>query len=241
MTTAQRSRLAFLCFVLAGVASFFPREASAQPAHLQWAEELVDNLALEDNEYDANPSFITWAGVNGATRYASRSYCNSFVTNLLMQAYGWTDDSIKAWFGVRGPNAGVYTATIDAEKGFSRIETLDQILPGDIMAISYPDGSSSSGHVVVVRSAPTYRAATAPIVAGTLQFAIDVVDSTRSPHGTVDTRIETDGTQHPGAGFGIMRLYTDNALNIVGHAWSPASGAPYRAEPTYHVAIGRLR
>jgi hypothetical protein len=119
--------------------------------------------------------------------------------------------------------------------------TVDRILPGDVITIRYPDGAVASGHVAIVRSAPTARASTDPIVSKTRQFDVQVVDSSRDPHGSLDTRVNPDGTWVMGAGFGVMRIYTDNALRIVGHTWSTTSGSDFRNQSSYPMAVGRLR
>jgi hypothetical protein len=212
-------------------------------AHLWWAERLVEHVAPENNAYVFGDPRVTWLGVAGAAGYSNRSVCNTFVCAVLRQAYGWTDDVFRRWFDVRRPSAARFVGAIKRGSGFVQRRVVDHITPGDIMAIRYPAGSTSSGHVVIVRSAAVRRESTAPVIAGTIQYDISVVDSTRSPHGVVsaaDTRIASDGTLHPGAGFGIMRLYADDSGIIVGHAWSRARGAPYRPEPEYSVAVGQL-
>lgn len=209
-------------------------------SHLWWAEDLVGHVVPKRNVYATGSPVVTWAGSGGAAEYSNRSVCNTFVVLLLQQAHGIDAHTMVAWLGTRWPRAPRLVTAIEAGDGFSWVRRVDQIRSGDVLSIRYPEGSSASGHVAIVRSAPVRVKARRPFVERTTQYEVAVVDSTRSPHGVDDTRVAFDGTRRGGAGFGRMRLYADDALNIVGHAWSPATGAPYRAEPEYHLAVGRL-
>jgi hypothetical protein len=239
MSTERPTRLAVLCLLLAGLTWFSPRSAAAQTAHLEWAEDLVSNVTPEDNEYDGTPSLITWAGVRGARRYRNRTYCATFLTALLRQAYGWTDEDLEGWLGSSSPYAVTYHDAIVAGDGFRRIRAVDDIRAGDIVAIRYPASESSTGHIAIVRRAPRRRIATAPFVPGTIQFELSIVDSTSTPHGPEDSRSRDDDT---GAGSGVMRLYANPLWNtLVGHSWSTTTSSVYYTTSQRSVVIGRLR
>jgi hypothetical protein len=242
MEKARYYPLAVVACAAFCVAMLLPAPAAAQADHLWWAEQLVSNVLPENNVYGGNPSYITWVGVDGSTQYANRTQCNNFLTHLLKRAYGWTDDDIVLWLGSTSPIATVYHDAIVDRNGFDRISTVDQIVPGDILAISYPDGAvtDASGHIAIVQSAAIPRVSTAPVISRTSQFEIWVADSSRATHGPLDTRLNLDGTSGTGAGFGVMRLYADNARRVVGHTWSTYSGSVYHDQSSYHVVIGRL-
>jgi hypothetical protein len=237
MTRTHPSRATVVAFAILCIATFVPRPAAADTEHLWWAEQLVNHVSRQNNEYNRDPERITWAGVNGSRKYTNRTQCNSFLTNVLQQAYGWTDDDFEEWLGARNPGSVTYYHAIVREDGFDRIFTVDDIAPGDIVAIRYARRAHRHGHVAIVQSAPMPREPTSPVISRTHQFDLRVVDSTESPHGSQDTRKGAD----TGAGFGVMRLYTNNALRIVGYTWSTSQGSEYRRRSSYPIAIGRLR
>lgn len=240
MANDRRCLSIVACVVLSSVVWLAPRAADAQPLHLTWAEELLDNLAPEDNEYDGSPAFITWAGVDGARRYSNRTQCATFLTELLKQAYGWTEDTFNDWLGRRSPNAATYYDAIVNENGFMRIDEIDEARAGDVLSLRYPSWESVSGHVAILSRAPVRRAATPPHVTGTLQFEVHVIDSSNFAHGTSDSRMSS-GKFDAGAGAGVMRLYTDSSRLVVGHTWSTAATAAYYPASLRQVVIGRLQ
>jgi hypothetical protein len=241
MTTPRRSLLAVILLSIIGIVTLSSRGAAAQPAHLVWAEDLLDNLSPALNTYEGGSTYITWAGVDGAAEYSNHTMCNSFVTNLLRNAYDLTESDVKAWLGAKSPLAAQYHDQIALQNGFDLIPTVDAIEGGDIIAIRYPEGGSVSGHVMVAEGPAVARAASSPIVAGTFQFEVPVMDSSSSGHGALDTRRQADGTYQRGAGAGTMRIYTDGDLNIVGYTWSTYSSSSYRAQSSYHLVVGRLQ
>jgi len=191
--------------------------ASADPVHLGWAEEIALNVSPRLNAYASAPSFIHWPGVQGATTYENRTKCASFVTLVLQQAYGWDGDDFKAWLKSTSPFATAYHEAIEDGNGFLVIQKLTDIQSGDLIAIDYPDGGEDTGHVMIAAGSPTLRRATVPLKADTTQYIIEVIDSTKDPHGSTDTRA---ATQDEGAGLGVFRLYANAAGTIVGYTWS---------------------
>lgn len=241
MASVRRRLLEIACLVLPGLAWMAPRTAAAHHVdHLRWAESLVDNISPENNEYNTSPSFISWAGVAGARRYANRTQCATLLTELLKRGYGFTDASLDDWLGSRSPSAAAYYDAIVAENGFERIHDLKDARAADIIAIRYPAGESSTGHVAILRRAPRGKLPVSPLVAGTLQFEVSVVDSTSTHHGSSDTRYPSGGRGVSGVGYGVMRLYTSTSDTIVGHTWSTAAVTAYYPTTVRQVAIGRL-
>lgn len=222
--------------------------------HLAWAQRLVDTVKPAANTYGA-PAHITWKTENGLPYSTNRSKCASLVSQLLVKAYG---DDFAGWLGCASPIAATYHDAIEVEDGFDLVESVHAIAAGDIIAIRYFDagctalscgvakGCTVSGHVAVVAAAPHARVATAPIVPGTQQFAVDVIDASSDIHGSSDTRHQADPghVDDQGVGRGTMRLYVDAAdpaHPVVGYTWSTWSGSVYRSSEARDLVIGRIR
>ncbi|KYF51933.1 hypothetical protein BE08_13605 [Sorangium cellulosum] len=229
---------------LAGLGLLAPRTAEGQsyeaPDHLYWADTLVNHIEPEDNEYGGGTTYVNWAGVGGATEYRSRSFCTSFVTHVLKQAYQLSTYDISMWFGSTSPNAIRYRDAIAGEIGFEQVLTVGEIEAGDIVAIVYPEGSTATGHVAIAAGAAAPRAAVYPYITGTIQYELAVLDSSTTGHGLTDTRRKADGTWHPGVGRGVMRLYANSYGAIVGHTWSVQSGSIYYSKRVRDIVIGRV-
>lgn len=217
-----------------------PAAADPPPAHLLWAEDLVMNVDPALNTYGSGPNYAFWAGYSGAMEYENRNVCSTFLTNILKQSYGWTTTDIKWWTGSNSPGAALWHDIIEDENGFVRLTQIADIEAGDVIAIRYPEGSATTGHVATVRGPAVVRIATLPVVPGTTQYEVPIVDSSSSGHGPTDTRHEPDGTWHKGAGFGVMRLYTDDSGEIVGHTWSTYTGSIFYDQSGRHLVVGRL-
>ncbi len=231
--------------VLSGLSLLAPLPAEGQsagePIHFRWADTLVTHIAPENNEYGSGTSYVQWAGIEGATAYRSRSLCASFVTHVLKRAYDLSSYDMTTWFGSTSPNAVLYHDRIINEVGFEQVLTVSQIEEGDIIAIEYPWGNTASGHVAIAAGPAVLRSATYPLVAGTSQYALAVLDASTTGHGTTDTRHNADGSWHAGVGRGVMRLYASSTTGaIAGHAWSTQPGSTYYAKQTRDIAIGRV-
>ncbi|MGK4000503.1 hypothetical protein [Sorangium sp. So ce1024] len=183
---------------------------------------------------------MSWAGVAGARRYMNRTQCATFLTGLLKQSYGWSESTFSGWMGSRSPTAAAYYDAIVAEDGFDRIHDLNDARAGDIIALRYPAGESSTGHVAILRRAPRVKLPVLPFVVGTFQYEVSVVDSTNTHHGPSDSRMSSGGRGATGAGYGVMRIYTNTSGAIVGHTWSTATTTTYYPTTQRKIAIGRL-
>jgi hypothetical protein len=255
----QSRHLRILAPLLSGaaLAAFFTGSAAGgapTPKHLAWAERLVATVTPAANEY-GDPAQITWKTKNGLDHSTNTSKCASLLTRMMATAYG---EQFIGWLGCKSPNAATYHDAIEEEDGFVRVESIHDVMPGDIIAIRYFDagcvnvtcgsftGCQTSGHVAIVAARPAGRVATSPVVAGTTQFAVEVIDSSRDIHGVGDTRHEADllGADDEGVGRGTMRLYidtTDPAHPILGYTWSTWSGSVFHTSETRDLVIGRLR
>ncbi len=226
--------------------------AEAAPEHLDLAVELAETVKPSSNLYGGPPA-LSWAGENGLSYSKVVANCSTFATALLKKAYAV---DIKAWFGTTNPHAACYHDTIEVEDGFTLIESIKDVKPGDIVAIADLDagchitscgsysGCGSSGHVMLVTAAPVKRKASKPLISHTLQYTLEILDVTSSPHGDSDSRTDAgpNDSDDTGIGTGTIRLYVDTDdqdLPIVGHTWTTSTGSKYRPQAKRDLVIGR--
>jgi hypothetical protein len=210
------------------------------PKHLADAQTLVENISPGHNEYRHKECFIKWKGVDGATRYENRSDCSDFLALLVQHAYGVSGEQLKDWTGHQRPYASHWHDAIVAGSGFTQIIKLADAKPGDVLAVKFPPGLDDTGHVMLMADAAQGIEQKEPIAAGTRQWNVAVIDSTKSPHSD-DTRAAKDGgTAGQGVGRGVIRIYTDSAGAIAGYCWSDGSKAAFRAQSERNMVIGRL-
>lgn len=208
--------------------------------HLDWAITLVKGLQTENTSYKHKNGYVKWKVEDGADDYESHTDCSGFLTALLEKAYGFTPDFFKQWLGRRRPLAKTYHEAIINQHGFKLIHSIADVEPGDIIAVRYPDGTGSTGHIMVVSDIPQERKASGPKIKGTGQWEIAVIDSSESGHGNTDTRHREDGTYGAGAGEGILRLYTDRKGRVAGYTWSTFGNSEYYDQTVRSLVIGRL-
>jgi Concanavalin A-like lectin/glucanases superfamily/Thrombospondin type 3 repeat len=230
---------------------------AATVGHLTSAQLFVDNLAdvpfvmdnPDTNQWGSPPS-IDWVNFTGVTQGTSL-----FTLSLLHSDPTLTSTILKGWWGSKNPNSVIYYNQIVQENHFTRVWNIDDILPGDLHVINAID-QSNTGHLSIIEGCPVPLAVPInPVVADTTQYAVGVVDATRSAHGcaisalTADTRwvpnnpaipCSGGGITDTGAGRGTMRFYAispglQGAGTVTGYAWSLTSGSHY-----YDQASGRL-
>ncbi|WP_437307954.1 hypothetical protein [Sorangium sp. So ce388] len=233
----------------AGAAYVFQlhEDLPAPPAHLAGARSFVEHvvdtpfvLDSPDVNRFGTPSNIDWASFTGTTQGASL-----FALSLLHSDTTLTTSILRGWWGSTSPTSTSLYGHVVAGNHFRRILNVGEILPGDLLVINYTD--SSSGHTAIVDAYPAAIApAVEPVVSGTTQYSLRVIDSTSSAHGcstdprTADTRwVPTDptrscrgGSTDGGAGRGTMRLYAispglANAGDLTGYSWSLTAGAAH--------------
>ncbi len=228
-----------------GVASAAPttraqviRQMAPIPADLLWARRLVAEVAPPDNVYVTDTTIVRWAGVDGARRAVNRSVCSTFVDRVVEQAYGYPAPRVTAWLGLY---ARTIHQAIAQRRGFFPITAVAAIEPGDVMAIEYyDDDRPSTGHVMIVDHVPQPIQALAPLIPGTGQYTVAVIDSAMSGHGPTDTRAEKRGRWQTGIGRGLFRLYADAQGHIAGYSWSPTAGSTFYPPTIRDVLVGRL-
>jgi hypothetical protein len=211
---------------------------------LDWALMLVNGLAPENTSYRHKNISVKWKGIDGAADYESHADCSGFINALLKRADGLTDDTFELWLGIRRPLAKTYHDAITNQNKFKRVVLLKDAQPGDVIAVKYRPGDpentdNNTGHILLMANAPQPRKATAPLIPGTAQWEVTVIDQSRSGHGKTDTRHQPDGKFVSGLGQGVLRLYTDNSGKVVGYSWSTFATSEFHDQTDRHLVIGR--
>jgi hypothetical protein len=232
--TGMRSILPAILLLLA--ASPLP----SKPSHLKEAERIAHGIDAAHNGYAHKDCFIKWIGENGATQYENRTDCSDFLNLLLEHVYGKTAADFKQWTGHARPVATVWYDTIASEKSFKLVATVEDILPGDVIAVQYPPGGDDTGHIMLAAGLAVARQASKPLIDGAKQWELLVIDSSKSGHGKEDTRRQPDGTFARGVGEGTLRLYTGADGTIAGYAWSTLSVSKFVPVTEHKVIVGRL-
>lgn len=232
-----------------------PAGAADYLTHADWIDSMVTNTTSANNVYASNgTTIVTWSGVRGATEYRNYSACAPFVSTLVRTAYDMTDAQYRARTGSGSPSSAQYYNLITAGTNFTRIAQVADIQRGDILAMNYLPcaGQSASGHTMVAMGPAVRRTTdTAPIIAGTVQYDIEVGDSTSSPRAAVDaakrvytdTRNGVDGAPTSGVGIGTLRLYQDVATGkIAGYTWTVSAYSTYFSVASCRqFAAGRMK
>jgi len=241
--------LSCLVLVAAGACSSAPTQNAAPsptppfvvvPRHLELAESLLAEVSPADTNYQHKPVVVAWAGDAGHARAECRADCSGFVDAVLRRAYAISEKNREAPLGAKKrPLARTFHDAIADGRGFERVALADA-RPGDVLAIGFPAGAEDTGHVMFLASAPRPRDATAPLVDGTTQWDIDVLDSTGSPHGPTDTRFVRGGKARSGVGRGTIRVYANADGSLAGYAWSVSPASAFRAQDQRDAAIGRF-
>ncbi|BDI32430.1 hypothetical protein CCAX7_44810 [Capsulimonas corticalis] len=219
-------------------------DIAAPPKHLAQAEKLVDNLkGAQENVYGGGKRHIDWA----PDECAARTVCSSFMTLLLQHTYGWTSDAFQDKMHSTNPEAGDYHDAIVDRRGFKQVRHMSALRPGDILAVKYTDhhvssdGVEDTGHVMLVREAPVLMESKKPVIPGTQQYRVVIIDSSASGHGPTDTRAKPEGGFTGGIGSGTIRLYADASGEIEGYTWSNTTSSPYYTGPARDLVAGRLK
>lgn len=228
----------------------------AQPAdHLGAALQLLDEIttaqslgifADEDgvplNRYGGswnsatNASFIRFADVEGGVLPGNNTKCSPLVTHLLKEVYGrdWRqfsffDPILQTTKSVASPTPYQYIVLTKDGKGLSRIASLDDVLPGDLLHW-WQVGSTDSDHSMIIvgvnwasaKAYPTNHALSDPTLAGTTYYEVEVVDSSSGLHANDSRLVEINGveTHIAGIGTGTIGLLVNASKEIVGYTWS---------------------
>jgi NlpC/P60 family len=224
--------------ILLACATAIAGNAHAEPPpHVVAAQHVVDALDLSNTDYAHGQGTVDWSGT-----VASHTDCSGFIDHLLMHVDGYAPDDFKRWFGSRRPTARRYHDAIVEGRGFTSVAKVEDLLPGDLIAIKYITRQDNTGHVMLVVDAPRRITPSVPIVEGTTQWAITVIDSSESGHGPADTRHKhgSGGNDHDGLGRGEFRLYADKTGAVAGFAWSTAKASRFVPPADEHAVLGRF-
>ena len=206
-------------------------------ARVSAADALVDRLDLSNTDYAHGQGSVTWDGT-----VASHTDCSGFIDHLLAHVDGYSADDFKRWFGTRRPTAERYHDAIVEGRGFAPVAKIGELQPGDVIAIKYLTRHDNTGHIMLVVEPPRKISASVPLVDGTSQWVVTVIDSSESGHGPTDTRHKRgdDGRDHVGLGRGVVRLYANAQGEVAGFSWSTAKVSRYIAPQDEHVVLGRF-
>lgn len=213
-------------------------QAPTTPRHLSEARKLVQHLDLKNTNYEHGTPKVVWEGV-----CESHTDCSGFIDALLTRSYGYDADAFKRWFDSRRPSARRYHDAIAEQRGFVEIKSVASLLPGDLLAIKYLVQKENTGHVMLVADAPRRITPKEPLVAGSEQWQVAVIDSSHTGHGSTDTRHKkgADGKDHDGLGQGVFRIYSNGRGEVIGFAWSTLNASKFQQPQEEHLVIGRLK
>jgi hypothetical protein len=216
--------------------------ADGAPKHLRDAQVLVKHLDLANTSYRHGEGVVHWKGSEGSKRYESHTDCSGLLNHLLAHSYGYTRGDLAKWFGKKRPTADRYHDRIKAGTGFTKITHVKDIRPGDILAVKYLVARADTGHVMLVAGTPQKMQSSKPMVTGTEQWQVTIIDSSKSGHGPTDTRYRKgpSGKDHSGLGQGVLRLYVDKQGKVAGFSWSTLAVSKFQDPRDEHLVIGRL-
>ncbi len=216
---------------------FSEPRAGSVPKHLAVAQSLVQHLNLQDTDYEHGAGSVGFEGP-----FFSHTDCSGFIDHLLTFSYGVSQDDFRNWFGSGRPTARRYHDAIVEQKGFRLIEHVQDIRPGDLLAVKYLHRTDNTGHVMLAAGRAKQIAAKEPVLPGTIQWAVTIIDSSESGHGPTDTRHHQgpNGKDHDGLGEGVVRVYSDGSGNVVGFAWSTLKASKFKEADDEHLVVGRL-
>ena len=201
------------------------------------AYSLLNAVKPEDTSYIHKNNIISWGVDSKAVCHAD---CSGLISALLLHSKVFSEEQLNKNLGSNRPLAKHYHDAIIHQRGFKEITKIDEVRPGDIIAIKYPPGSGNSGHVMLIASLPMKRNPTEPIVKNSIQYEIEIIDSSSSGHGASDSRRFDSGKYREGLGKGVYRIFTDEKGLFIGHTWSVYPTSKYYEMTIRNLVIGRI-
>lgn len=201
------------------------------------ARALIKAVKPEDTSYIHKNNIISW-GIEG--KAVCHADCSGLINALLLQCKCFSEEQLTKNLGSNRPLAKHYHDAIIHHRGFKEITKIDEVRPGDIIAIKYPPGSGNTGHVMLVASLPLKRNPTEPLIKNSIQYEIEIIDSTSSGHGASDSRRIESGKYREGLGKGVYRLFSDDKGVFIGHTWSVYPTSKYYEMTVRNLVIGRI-
>lgn len=207
---------------------------------LEFAKSLVHDLDASDTSYRHRNEHVAWKGIRGAARTEAHADCSGLINALLEIAYGYDRKTFLEWLGRARPLAASYHDAISAHKRFESVTRVADAVPGDLIAIRYPEDSENSGHIALIAELARKRPRGRNDAANLDAWEVRVIDSSRSGHGKSDSRRRPDGSFGGGVGTGTMVIYTAADGSVAGYAWSDVPGSRFFAQAERDLVIGRL-
>jgi hypothetical protein len=233
----MKKNLLVLCFLFLFVFFAFAQEKTI----LYWGELLQKNTPADNTSYTHKTPIVKWKGINGASEYECRTDCSGLINQLIKQAYNIDDATFNKWMKKKKrAYAKDYYNQILKGNGFQGYSNIKDARPGDVIAIKFPKLMDDTGHIMLISEAPQKMEASAPLVEGTKQWKVKIIDETTGGHGTTDSRYVEGKKYRGGIGTGLFRIYTDNDGEIKGYTWSPEKGSTYQQADIRKVIIGRI-
>jgi hypothetical protein len=201
-------------------------QADPVPKHLTLARELVENIKPEDNRYRLGGFAVTFPGDVFSSKYSVNADCSGFVLALFDRA-GYRTQSRMSYldggYKRRRPASEDFVHSIEHGAGFQRILDVREARAGDVLAHAMTDAADklqagTTGHVLLINSVPRPIEPLAPVVEGTQQYEVSVIDTNEEWTGPDDTRLSDPANKVKGAGRGTLRLYADAEGQLVGFA-----------------------
>src|SRR5262245_40816160 len=196
------------------------------PRHLALARELVAHTSPDDNHYSAGGQFVSFPGDWVSNKYAVMADCSGFVLALFARARYSTESRmvfLRPSTRRRRPAAEDFEFSIENERGFKRVRDVSRIEPGDVLAHALLDLEdqrrlNTTGHVLLIDGHPRHVEPRSPIVDGTEQFELAIIDSSLEWAGPDDSRLADPSRKIRGLGRGTIRIYADANGELVGWA-----------------------
>lgn len=233
---------------------------------LDWARGWITEVKaqpsrLSENEYTASGTELE--RMSTGLKAKNRNVCGTLVTKLLQKSIGLDSNDFYQSFsknmdgceagtvdgeqkGTNSPNAAQYRYKIANCGGtgpikFTKRTTIGAVRSGDVLAVTYPDRTDITGHVMIVRSTPVVDKSLPAGPSGSTPYAVGIIDSTSTPHGSSTKYPDwRGGNTGQGLGTGTFVVYTNSDGEIVASRWSPTDSALARSS-TNRIAIGGLR
>jgi hypothetical protein len=221
----------------------FGLHAQEIPRHLTEARILQENILPQNNSYRHHDRIVEWKGYNGATKYECHTDCSGLIDSLLKRSYGINETTLHSWLGGRlRPLARNYYSAFIEQRGFTRLDQVTAILPGDFIAMKFLPGAGDqahdTGHILVVNALPKEIIQYPENTSMVRRWAVEIIDCSHG-HGKEDSRY-WNGQYHPGIGKGTFSLFTNRQGVIIGYSWSPAKHSKFYGSDKRPLAVGRL-
>lgn len=219
------------------------------PKHLELARELVATVKPENNKYVIlGNRGVHWKGDLFTSENSVNTACIGFVKAVLERANSPAIEEIKSktrwtkWLELEN-----YYEAITKGYGFTQIFKMGDTQPGDLFMFWCNDqrscgnsqASEVQGHITIIDVKPTLKNPTPPIIEGTQQWVVTIIDSADNPHSKDDTRVVPPGMPKiTGVGRGTYRIYSDMNGIPVGYTSGP-NGPKFFGISDRPIAIGR--